>query len=141
MRKVVYEKKDFKVEGYHHPDLNCARIKIVGNLTGDELLNEAIFKINEFFETSIESNLRNRIIDFSESLLHASYDQMNLLAKRNQDLYEKHPGAKVVIVARKDLTFGEFRMYDVLRSDNDDNIRTVVRTLSEAKEWLTKHSS
>ncbi len=137
MSKILYEGKHFKIEGHQHHALNCSRVKIFGRLTGRELVDEASPKMNEFFEISIENNLKNRIIDFSESLLDANYAQMESLAKKNQHLYEKYPDAKVVIIASKDLTYGELRIYDALRATSDDNIRTVVRTFTEAEEWLS----
>ena len=85
----------------------------------------------------LKTILKNRIIDFSESLLDANYEQMELLAQKNRHLYEKYPDAKVVIIASKDLTYGELRIYDALRTTSDDDIRTVVRTFTEAKEWLS----
>ena len=137
MSHILYEGEHFKVKGYLHPDLNCSRVKIIGHLAGDELLNEALPKINEFFEASIGKNLKNRIIDFSEFILGANYKQMELLAKRNQYFYEKHPDAKVVIIAGKDLTYGEMRIYDALCVKNSDDIRAIVRTFTEAEKRLT----
>lgn len=140
MGKILCEEENFKVEGHLHADFNCSRIKIIGHITGNELLNKALPKINEFFEASIENHLRDRIVDFSEVILDASYEHMKMLGQRNQYLYEKYPDAKVVIIADEDLTFGEFRIYDALHTINDENIRTVVRTFTEAQKWLTRQS-
>jgi hypothetical protein len=136
MSHILYEGEHLKVKGYQHPDLNCSRVKIIGHLAGDELLNEALPKINDFFEASIGKNLKNRIIDFSEFILGTNFKQIELLANKNQYFYEKHPDAKVVIIAGKDLIFGEMRIYDALCIKNSDNIRTIVRTFTEAQEWL-----
>ena len=137
MDHILYEGEHFKVKGYLHPDLNCSRVKIIGYIAGDELLNEALPKINEFFEASIGKKLKNRIIDFSEFILGTNYKQMESLAIRNQYFYEKHPDAKVVIIAGKDLTYGGMRIYDALCTKKNNNIRTIVRTFTEAEEWLT----
>ena len=91
-----------------------------------------------YFSSVAALNLQERyrvLADYSDALLDLNSEDIHKMARRREMIWAVDDKIRVAVCCKKDLVFGQGRMYQALLDENKYEVM-IFRSRKEAKDWL-----